>query len=186
VRIHPQPRQKDLKIWMTCTGGLERFVEAGAHGFNILTALLFQNIADLAVKITAYREARAQHGHAGPGHVTLMLHTYVGPDEESVRRVVREPFKRYLETSMDLWRVGEARLEDMTGRRRADLLEFAFERYYRKTALMGTPQSCGQMIALVRDAGVQEVACLIDFGVEDVKTFESLEYLDQLRQDPTA
>jgi hypothetical protein len=37
------------------------------------------------------------------------------------------------------------------------------------------------MVAAARDAGVDEVACLIDFGVEDAKTFESLEYLDPLR-----
>lgn len=181
VRIYPLPRQKELNIWMTCSGGRERFIEAGVHGFNILTALLFQSIEDLAAKIAAYRAARAQHGHGGAGHVTLMLHTFVGRDDESVRAAVREPFKKYLETSVDLWRAGEARLEDLPPRKRADLLEFAFERYYRKTALMGTPASCGRMVAAARGAGVDEVACLIDFGVEDAKTVESLECLDQLR-----
>src|SRR5262245_15399029 len=78
VQIYPLPRQERLSIWLTCSGGAERFVEAGEHGFNVLTALLFQSVDELAVKIAAYRDARARHGHLGPGHVTLMLHTFVG------------------------------------------------------------------------------------------------------------
>ena len=182
TRIYPLPRQSELNIWMTCSGGIERFSEAGAHGFNVLTALLFQNVEELTPKIAAYREARAKAGHAGPGHVTLMLHTFVGETEEHVRAVVREPFKRYLETSVDLWQVGESRLADMSPRKRADLMEFAFERYYRKTALMGTPASCAKMVAAACVAGVNEIACLIDFGVEEKETFASLGCLDELRR----
>ena len=124
--------------------------------------------------------------YPGPGRVTLMLHTFVAASDALAREAVREPFKRYLESSVDLWKVGEARLDTMSPRKRADLLEFAFERYYRKTALLGTPQSCAKMIAAVRDAGVDEVACLIDFGVDDAKTFESLAHLDQVRRGPPA
>ena len=161
---------------------MERFEEAGAHGFNVLTALLFQSVDELAAKIAGYREARARHGHQGPGRVTLMLHTFVGPSDALVRDVVREPFKRYLESSVDLWKVGEARLDTLSPRKRADLLEFAFERYYRRTALMGSPESCAKMIAAVTGAGVDEVACLIDFGVDAERTLGSLEDLDRLRR----
>jgi hypothetical protein len=34
--------------------------------------------------------------------VTLMLHTFVGDDEERVREIVREPMKGYLRSSIDL------------------------------------------------------------------------------------
>ena len=78
VQIHPLPRQKDLTVWLTCSGGSERFVEAGEHGFNVLTALLFQGVDDLREKLAAYREARARTGHPGAGRVTLMLHTFIG------------------------------------------------------------------------------------------------------------
>lgn len=184
VRIHPLPRQRDLTIWLTCSGGRERYIDAGAHGFNVLTALLFQGVEDLGEKIAAYRDARARYGHPGPGLVTLMLHTFVGSDDESVRRAVREPFKRYLESSVDLWRVGEARLEDLSPRKRADLLEYAFERYYRKTALLGTLASCRHMVEAVRSAGVDEIACLVDFGVAPRDIMAGLHVLDELRQAP--
>jgi natural product biosynthesis luciferase-like monooxygenase protein len=182
VQIYPLPRQERLSIWLTCSGGAERFVEAGARGVNVLTALLFQGVDELAVKIAAYREARTRHGHPGPGHVTLMLHTFVAPNDALAREAVRAPFKRYLESSVDLWKVGEARLDSMSPRKRADLLEFAFERYYRKTGLMGSVEACAKMVGAVSGAGVDEIACLIDFGVDPDRTLTSLEHLDRLRR----
>ena len=182
MQIHPLPRQKDLRIWLTCSGGPERFVDAGERGFNVLTALLFQGVDDLGEKLAGYREAWARHGHPGAGHVTLMLHAFIGPDEASVRSTVREPFQRYLESSVDLWRVGEARLDDLSARKRADLLEYAFERYYRKTALLGTVASCGRMVEAVSAAGVDEIACLVDFGVDPAAIMAGLAHLDELRQ----
>ena len=148
------------------------------------TAILVLMILTLALeeKIHAYRQARAAAGHEGPGTVTLMLHTFVGPDEADVKEVCREPFKRYLESSVDLWKTQETRLDDLSPRKRADLLEFAFERYYRKTGLMGTPESCAAMVEAVAKAGVDEIACLIDFGIDEGRIFEGLTYLDQLRR----
>ena len=181
VTIHPLPLQPELNVWLTCSGGAERFGEAGAMGFNVLTALLFQSVGDLAEKIAAYRAARARHGHAGPGHVTVMLHTFVGTDERAVKERVREPFKEYLASSADLWQAGEDRLKDLPARKRADMLEYALERYYQKTALMGTPDSCRRMVEAVAAAGVDEIACLIDFGLPSPVILEGLETLDELR-----
>jgi len=182
VTVHPLPVQKELSVWLTCSGGLERFEETGARGFNVLTALLFQSVEELAEKVAAYRRARAAHGHAGPGRVTLMLHTFIGRDEQSVKETVREPFKHYLESSTDLWQVGEARLKDMSPRKKADLLEYAFERYYQKTALMGARQSAARMVEAVAVAGVDEIACLIDFGLSTKAIMEGLDCLDELRK----
>jgi natural product biosynthesis luciferase-like monooxygenase protein len=182
IQIFPAPMQKELNVWMTCSGGRERFEDAGRRGFNVLTALLFQDVEELAEKLAAYRGAREEAGHAGRGHVTLMLHTFLGPDHDAVRDAVREPFKSYLASSVDLWKKNEARFEDMSDRKRNDLLEFAFERYYRKTGLMGTPASCEEMVRAVHDAGADEIACLIDFGVEEHSVLESLEWVDRLRR----
>ena len=181
VTVHPLPVQKELNIWLTCSGGIERFVETGEKGFNVLTALLFQSVEELAGKIAAYRQARAAAGHAGPGRVTLMLHTFVGPDEKTVKETVRQPFKQYLESSTDLWQVGESRLKDMSPRKQADLLEYAFERYYQKTALMGARETTTKMVDAVARAGVDEIACLIDFGLPAKTIMEGLEWLDELR-----
>jgi len=182
VRIYPSPQQKTLNTWITCSGGAARFEDAGRRGLNVLTALLFQQVDELAEKLAAYRAAWEAAGHPGRGHVTLMLHTFVGPDHEYVRDAVREPFKAYLASSVDLWKTSDKRLEDMSPRMRNDLLEFAFERYYRKTGLMGTPESCAEMVRAVADAGVDEIACLSDFGADERLTLESLQWVDRLRR----
>jgi hypothetical protein len=59
---------------------------------------------------------------------------------------------------------------------------FAVERYYRTASLIGTPQSCIPMIERLKSIGVDEVACLIDFGVDVESTLESLIHLNELKQ----
>ena len=102
VRIFPPPLQRDPQLWITAASNIETFRLAGQLGTNVLTNLLGQTVEELASKIVAYREARCEHGYAGAGHVTLMLHAFVGPDLEMVRQTVRTPFINYLKTSTDL------------------------------------------------------------------------------------
>jgi natural product biosynthesis luciferase-like monooxygenase protein len=182
VRIYPLPKQKELALWITCSGSLERFVEAGEGGWNVLTALLFQSTEELGTKIAAYREARARKGHdPDQGRVTLMLHTYVGTDQEEIRRKVRGPFIEYLKTSVDLWRHGSKDLEHLTEKEREEALSFAFERYYRTSALFGTSETCLPTVEALHRVGVDEIACLIDFGVDVESVLDSLTPLTQLK-----
>jgi natural product biosynthesis luciferase-like monooxygenase protein len=182
MRVHPLPLQPELNVWLTCSGGPDRFEEAGKAGFNIVTALLFQKVDEFAAKVASYRAARREAGHPGPGRVTLMLHTYVGADEAAVKETVRGPFKHYLESSADLWQVGDARLKDLPDRKKADMLEFAFERYYQQTALMGSVESCANMVRAVHAAGADEIASLIDFGLPFQTIMEGMNSLDALRR----
>jgi len=182
IVVHPLPVQKELNVWITCSGGRERFVEAGERGFKILTAPLFQKVEEFAEKIAAYREARQRTGHPGRGRVTLMLHTYVGRNEAETKTTVRGPFKAYLESSADLWQVGTDRLKDLSERKKADILEYAFERYYQKTGLMGGVNNCTKMVQAVADAGADEIACLIDFGLPPEKIIDGLANLNELRK----
>jgi natural product biosynthesis luciferase-like monooxygenase protein len=183
VRIYPAPWQPALTTWITCSGGLERFVQAGERGANVLTALLFQSVEELAEKIAAYRKARAQHGHdPDAGHVTLMLHTFVGNDLAEVRRIVRDPFIAYLESSVDLWQHASKGLADLTPAEREEVLAYAFERYFQTSALIGTPRTCAAFIASLQAVGVDEVASLIDFGVDADVALDALHQLNLLRE----
>lgn len=180
IGIHPLPVQKELNVWITCSGGPARFVEAGEKGFNILTALLFQQVDELADKVAAYRQARRAAGHAGRGHVTLMLHTYVGQDEAETRSTVLQPFRSYIESSADLW-FGANRLQELSERQRNKLLDHAFERYYQKAGLMGSAASCRGMVQEVSQVGVDEIACLVDFGLTPENILSGLSRLHELR-----
>ena len=92
VRIYPVPVQADLPIWLTSTGNLATFQQAGELGVGVLTHLIWQDLDDLAKKISIYRQAfRARGSATKEGHVVLMAHTFLGSDREEVREIVREP-----------------------------------------------------------------------------------------------
>lgn len=198
VRLYPAPVQAEPPIWLTSAGNVETFRIAGRMGFHVLTNLLGQTPAELAEKIAAYRAARREHGHPGEGHVTLMLHTFVGPDLDEVRRKVRTPFLEYLKTSTDL--IQKARWEcpafatspnqqlapvnddQLTAAEMQALMDHAFERYFGSSGLFGTPETCLPMVEQLKEIGVDEIACLIDFGVDEDAVLEGLRYLNELRQ----
>lgn len=183
TRIYPLPQQSELAVWVTCSGGEEGFIEAGAKGVNVLTALLFQPVGELADKIALYRESRARNGYdPNTGHVTLMLHTFIASEIELVRDQVRKPFIKYLENSVDLWKDASQNLDELTVLEREKLLNYAFERYFQTAALFGTPSSCLNMVNHLKEVGVDEIACLIDFGVDTDSVLSNLSYLNQLSQ----
>jgi natural product biosynthesis luciferase-like monooxygenase protein/non-ribosomal peptide synthase protein (TIGR01720 family) len=189
VTIFPPPVQRDLPIWLTAAGNPETFQLAGASGANLLTHLLGQNLTELASKIALYRQAWREHGHGpGGGHVTLMLHTFVGEDLEQVRETVRRPFREYLRSSLDLiGNLARSMGQDINAASFSEadmdaLLEYAFERYFSTSSLMGTPETCLEMIARLKEIGVDEVGCLIDFGVAPDLALKSLELLNVVRE----
>lgn len=201
VRTLPRPVQRELPTWITVAGNPETYRQAGEHGAFVLTHLLGQSLDELAGKLAAYRAAWRAAGHPGEGKVTLMLHTFVGDDEQRVREIVREPLKGYLRSSVDLVRQAawsfpafkqkvEQRPGDLdellNGGLSADdleaLLDFAFERYYQHSGLFGTPDSCVATVDRLRALGVDEVACLIDFGVPTDTVLRHLPHLLALKQ----
>jgi natural product biosynthesis luciferase-like monooxygenase protein len=182
-KIYPLPKQRELCLWMTCSGGKERFIEAGAQELNILTALLFQPLEELGEKLAAYRESRAKHGYdAESGHVTLMLHTFVGEEMSDVRKKVRQPFTDYLKSSVNLWRQEQKNLEELSLAQQNELLSYAFERYFQRSALFGTPESALKLINRLKAIGVDEIACLIDFGVDFESVMTGLHSLKRLQE----
>lgn len=199
VKILPAPIRSEPPMWIAAAGSPDTFKLAGKLGTNILTNMLGQSVSDLKDRIALYREAWKAAGRSGNGHVSLMLHTYVGSDMEAIRKTVREPFLRYLATSTDLvkkakWEfpafkqpgkndgASSAEIKDfeLTKEESEALMDFAFERYFTTSGLFGTPESCLEMIETLREIGVDEVACLIDFGVDDDLVLSSLEHLKTL------
>jgi natural product biosynthesis luciferase-like monooxygenase protein len=196
VRTLPRPVQPELPVWVTSAGNIDTFRSAGEMGANILTHLLGQSVEAVAEKIEAYRAAWRRAGHAGRGTVTLMLHTFVGDDEAEVRELAREPMKRYLRASVSLIKdvasafpafrstTGEAvdrAFADLAEEDVDALLNFAFERYYNTSALLGSVESCARMVTRLRGTGIDEIACLIDFGLDTDTVLSHLEQLTALK-----
>lgn len=185
LQILPRPIQAELPIWVTAAGSPDTFRRAGELGANLLTHLLGQSIEDLAAKIQTYRLARSTAGHTGEGKITLMLHTFVGADADEVRETVRGPFSEYLKTSLDLIAKNSSLGVDpkkLSPDDIDDLIERVFDRYFESSGLFGTPAACLQRVEQLKGIGVDEIACLIDFGVETDSVLESLTWLDEVRQ----
>jgi natural product biosynthesis luciferase-like monooxygenase protein len=195
VTTSPKPLRGEVPIWLTAAKSPETFEAAGQLGCNVLTHLLGMTFEEITENVRRYRAARALAGHAGPGRVTLMLHTFVGATDEEARAQVREPMKRYLESSIDLiWKAaghfptlkpGPAGLEEdfraLSADERDSLLEHAFNRYYATSGLFGAPDTCRKILQAAQRAGADEIACLIDFGVPVDSVLESLPRLASLR-----
>lgn len=197
VRTLPRPVQRELPVWITTAGNPDTFEQAGRFGGHLLTHLLGQSLEELAPKIAAYRAAWRAAGHAGEGQVTLMLHTFVGEDDEQVRAIVREPMTAYLRTSVGLIKQYAGVFPTLRKRPGSDgsdidfasltpeetdaLLAFSFERYYTTSALFGSVHTAAAMVDKVRAIGVDEVACLVDFGLDTDTVLAHLPHLDALR-----
>jgi natural product biosynthesis luciferase-like monooxygenase protein len=197
VQTLPRPLQKELPTWMTTAGDPETFRLAGRMGVNLLTHLLGQTVDDVAAKVALYREAWSDAGHPGRGQVTLMLHTYIGTDSAAVKEAVREPMISYLGSSVGLikqfaesfptfkHRAGSEGsgdlLSNLSEQELRELLEIAFERYYETSGLFGTVETAAEMVGRVHAGGVDEIACLVDFGLPAAEVEAGLRHLNALK-----
>jgi acyl carrier protein len=115
------------------------------------------------------------------------------------RGIVREPFCNYLWSSVDLIKNAprafpafrppgrlagpgpEGGFKDLTAADMDQLLAFAFDRYFETSGLFGTVQECVDIAERVKAMGVDEIACLIDFGMDFESVMGSLELLNEVR-----
>lgn len=183
VKTLPRPIQPQLPFWVTVSSP-RTWLRAGEIGANVLTAMGALSLKDLSQSIAAYRKARLENGHdPRTGIVSLMLHTYLGTDTEAIHAKVREPLKNYLQSYLNQFRPMMAQgVTDASSQEMQELLDLAFENYFQNASLLGTPEKCAAMIEKIGAAGVNEAACLIDFGIDFESTMLSLEHLADLRR----
>jgi len=188
VRVFPTPVQAELPVWVTSAGSTETFRAAGRLGAGVLTHLLGQDPDTLASNIAAYRGQLAQtHGADARGHVALMLHTMLGTSRDQVRALVRTPFSDYLRSSIDLVVKTASGLlppgldpNQLPDRDKDFLIAHAFDRYFTTSGLFGTVEDGAEFVSRLQAMGVDEVACLIDFGVPHDEVLRSLQHIAEL------
>ncbi|MEM6684208.1 MAG: MupA/Atu3671 family FMN-dependent luciferase-like monooxygenase [Bacteroidota bacterium] len=183
VELHPKPIQDTLEIWITAAGSIKTFEYAGEIGANILTHLLGQNTEELREKIQAYRNAlKANHYDPASKKVALMLHTFVSDDETFVRNTVETPFKEYLRQSANLIKpLAEAANLDIENDMDT-VINMAFDRYYHSSGLFGTPTSCMSKVKMFKSIGIDEIACLIDYGIDETVVLDNLQNISKLSE----
>jgi natural product biosynthesis luciferase-like monooxygenase protein len=178
VQLHPLPKQRELPVWLTCIHR-ESYAEAGRQGFNVLGYLMNQTVAELAEKIAAYREGRRAAGlDPAGGHVTTLLFTYLDETVDRAREISRGPLGAYLRAYLDNSRKkieqerGEVELAEEDLRY---LTDRSCDDYFNGKSLIGTAESCAEVVRTLAQIGVDEIGCFVDFGLEPAQVMASLE-----------
>lgn len=188
ITTFPRPVQTELPIWLTTSQREEAWQFAGANGFNVLTALINFGPKELEKRIGIYREARKAGGlDPAAGVVSLMLHTYVdkesGQAVERVRPALTEYLKSFVlqhqnanqsDTSV------KVRTLQTLGDDSDDFVDMVFARYIDTSSLIGDVKQAEDILTRFRAIGVDEVACLVDFGLDKARVLDSLQLLSAL------
>ncbi|HVC19686.1 MAG TPA: MupA/Atu3671 family FMN-dependent luciferase-like monooxygenase [Vicinamibacterales bacterium] len=189
IRTYPTPVQRELPVWVTAAGNPRTFARAGEAGAHLLTHLLDQDVEALAGKLAVYREARARAGHdPDTGRVTVMLHTFLGDEVDVVREQVRQPYCEYIKANIGLLkglafsRGSDIDLASLSPQDLDEFVGFLYDRFFSTRALLGTPDSTVGLVQALHEAGVDELACLIDFGPPADLVLDSLPHLARLHE----
>ncbi|MDF3414225.1 LLM class flavin-dependent oxidoreductase [Sulfitobacter sp. M57] len=198
VVTQPRPVSKELPVWVTTAGNPQTWKEAGEIGANVLTHLLGQSVDEVAGKIKIYHQALRDAGHDPADFtVTLMLHSYLAETRAQAEEVARGPMKDYLRSAAALikqyaWafpafkrpegtsNAFDLDLEGVSDEELDAILEFAFQRYFNDSGLFGTVADGVARVEQLKAIGVDEVACLIDYGIDPALVMEGLKPLAEV------
>ncbi|MBX3275590.1 MAG: LLM class flavin-dependent oxidoreductase, partial [Sandaracinaceae bacterium] len=198
VVTQPRPVQPEVPIWLTIALNPESYQQAADIDAHVLTHLLGQSIDELTQKIRLYRDRLRERGKdPASGKVTLMLHTFVAPDRERAREITREPLQRYLASAASLikqyvWMFPALKrphgadapenidLATLDDEEMDAILDFAFTRYFEDSGLLGSIDDCVRRVEQLKAIGVDEIACLVDYGVDADVMLESLPHLAEV------
>jgi natural product biosynthesis luciferase-like monooxygenase protein len=180
VRIYPLPG-RDIPLALTAQSDATA-EKAGELGLGLLMNMHYQDVGKLQGRIAAYREQLARHHPGARGHVTVMVHTLLC-DAETLRDVALPAYRRYLATNLDMQVELFKGSGIDVGKLTRDDLEFviarAAERMIGSVGLIGPPEACRERAAAYAAAGVDEIACLIDFGGDFPSVMRGLELIAQ-------
>ena len=174
--------------WITAGHSSDTFKKAGELGANLLFGLIEHNIDQFIEKLAVYRDALTNNVFdPSTRQVTLMLHTFLAKDYQLAKAIVREPLKKYLNAFVHI-SMNELEKNGQTKRQLANLsnedvdtfYEQAVDRYLNNNSLIGTPESCQNLVSRLHQEGVTEIACLMDFGLPQESIEQGLTYLSEL------
>jgi alkanesulfonate monooxygenase SsuD/methylene tetrahydromethanopterin reductase-like flavin-dependent oxidoreductase (luciferase family) len=198
VNILPVPIQRELPIWLTGQSD-DTFSNAGKLGFNVLTAnfALHHNLKGFVRKLKLYRDTiRAHHGRRG--HISLMAHAFVGDSGDAIKKIAQPAMAEYIKVNIEMQKDHSAGTRDEQGALRKTswvnptisalcekdtqaIIDAQVHNNLRSPlSFIGTFEECAKQAQRLSEIGVDEIACLIDFGVGFDDTMASLHRLSAL------
>ncbi len=189
VTLYPPPVQSMPPMWIAAGRSPATFQRTGAVGANLLTHMLDVDIDQLGERVALYRRARRESGlYSGEGHVTVMLHTYMAGSDTAACEEAKSPYCEFIKSNIALF----GKLADSRDSASADaarknvsdnideLAGVLFDRFHASRSLIGSFDRCAAFIRKLKAIGVDEIACLLDFGPSDLRVKESLGYIREL------
>ena len=190
VRTYPTPVQRELPMWLTAAGNPETFRRAGEMGFGVLTHMFHQDLPELEDKVRLYRSAFQSSGHdPEKARVAVTLHTFGAETLEDVRRDAKDAYCDYLRNNLGLLKqlaFSQGQSMDVGSLPRTELdemLHWLFDKFVGGRSLLGTVESCQQTCRDLAAAGVNEIACLLDFGPDVDAILRNLRHLSELAEE---
>ena len=113
-----------------------------------------------------------------------MMHTYLGRTEQDVLNTVSNPYGGYLNNNIELLTKqiqGLGSLIELSQEDKEFMIENATARMINVRGLIGTPNICAEKMKQLQQVGVDEIACLIDFGIELPQVINSLKLLTEIK-----
>ncbi|MGZ4162762.1 MAG: MupA/Atu3671 family FMN-dependent luciferase-like monooxygenase [Tumebacillaceae bacterium] len=182
VKVLPKPIQPQIDFWIASNGSPETVKKAGHSGANLLTGYL-TGIDEMEEMVALYRASRAEAGHdPETGQVTVMIHTCVGTSDSEIKEKVRGPLRDYLKTFLKQQKHVLPGYDSFSAEDHETIASFAFDRYFEGSGLLGSVDKCSQMVEDLIDIGVNEVACLVDFGISNEDVMNSFTHLLELKE----
>lgn len=168
VRTYPRPVQASLPLWLTATSGPGTFREAARRGLGVLTGYLQQDHQQLSDHIGQYRTGFVPSGSAGAPHVTLMVHACVAETTPAALAQAHPPLLAYQGQFLSLSdRANDPRADEepLTEDEKQELARYATHKYLTERGLVGDAGVAACRLRELAAMGVDEVACLVDFGL---------------------
>jgi len=186
VRTLPRPVQPELPVWLTAQSD-QTFKNAGAAGYGVLTNLNFNTPEVTAKRVGLYRDACQESGAENRGQVALMVHTYLAESQTDAHAMASPALRRYLASNLDLRSQFAAGKRGESGHAGAGIdlsriIDNGIARIYDWAGLIGSVDSVMPNIERFAAMGVDELACLIDFGVDQEATLDGIERIGQLAE----
>jgi natural product biosynthesis luciferase-like monooxygenase protein len=193
VNILPAPIQAELPIWLTGQSD-DTFLNAGKLGLNVLTAnfSLQHDLKEFVRKAKIYRDAIQEH-HGRRGHITLMAHTFVGENEDEIKTIAQPAMAEYIRTNIAMQKDHSTGSKDqktswvnpelsrLSDEKTEIMIKFQVGNDLRSPlSFIGTIDHGAQQAERLSENGVDEIACLIDFGIGFNDVMASLSRLSVL------
>lgn len=180
LEVFPRKYSNKIPLWLTISASLPAWEYAGKRGLNVLSHMENVDHESLRIRIEAYRDGRKSSGlNPGSGIVTLMQHTAITESEHGVI-AANEALYEYISDALKLELRAVESQSPMSGNKimpvdqlansevREDIARRATNRYGNKSSLISDYATAVTRIQSLKEIGVDEIACLIDF-IHDIQ-----------------